>query len=113
MKTLDVKSLKKRMAQDKPYLLVDVLGPDHFREGHLPNAIAIDLESDHFTEEVEEKAGGKEMDVIVYCANAECEASPRAAEDLDDAGFKNVFDFEPGVEGWEEAGEPVSRPVNV
>ncbi|MCA9426097.1 MAG: rhodanese-like domain-containing protein [Candidatus Omnitrophica bacterium] len=107
MQTIDRKQLKQRMGKDEPFLLIDVLGPDHYREGHLPDAISIPLKSEHFVDRVEEKAGGKEMDIIVYCANTDCDASPRAAKELEEAGFKNVYDFEAGLEGWEKTGEPV------
>jgi len=42
--------------------------------------------------------------VVVYCANAECDASPKAAERLEEAGFTDVVDYQGGTQSWEEAG---------
>jgi len=41
---------------------------------------------------------------VVYCANANCEASPTAAKALEDKGYTNVVDFEEGYAGWRRAG---------
>jgi len=40
----------------------------------------------------------------VYCARTECQSSHHAAEKLEQAGFRNVIDFEGGAEEWKRAG---------
>ena len=49
----------------------------------------------------------KSRTVIVYCLNAECDASPKAVRRMEKLGYKNVFDYEAGKVDWKEAGLPV------
>jgi rhodanese-related sulfurtransferase len=65
------------------------------------------VDSDHFAERVERVAGGRQKPVIVYGANADCDASRKAAACLQESGFEHVFAYAGGIEAWEEAGEPV------
>lgn len=46
----------------------------------------------------------KDAEIVVYCANADCTASPELAEKIEEMGYSNVSDFEKGLAGWENAG---------
>ena len=46
----------------------------------------------------------KEQDIVVYCANADCDASPKLAEKLIEKGYTRVWDFEEGLAGWRKEG---------
>ena len=51
--------------------------------------------------------------VVIASAGADgtCDASPNAAQRLEEAGFRQVYDYEGGVQAWREAGERVEgRP---
>lgn len=50
----------------------------------------------------------REQPIVVYCANADCQASPRAAEALDEMDYEQVGDFEKGLSGWINAGLPLT-----
>lgn len=62
------------------------------------------LKSDHFVKGVEKKMGDKTEKVVVYCQNYDCDAFITAAKKLDEAGFKNVLDFEGGIDEWKRKG---------
>lgn len=49
----------------------------------------------------------RDAPVVVYCANAECDVSLKAARALEEKGYKNVIDFEDGYAGWRRAGYPL------
>ena len=86
---------------NEPFILVEVLGAEEFKKGHLPQAVNIPLA------ELEEKAPAqlkKDVKTIVYCANYHCTASTKAARKLVSLGFKDVLDFKAGKKGWQEAG---------
>lgn len=44
--------------------------------------------------------GDKQRKIVVYCANHDCDASDKAADRLEKAGFKNVYDYAGGTEDW-------------
>jgi rhodanese-related sulfurtransferase len=84
--------------------IVDVLSEEHFEEDYIPGAENIPLE--RIASEALEKFDKKE-EIVVYCKDEECSASPKGAEKLEKLGFKNVKDFEAGMKGWKEAGNEV------
>ncbi|REJ90885.1 MAG: hypothetical protein DWQ34_16370 [Planctomycetota bacterium] len=49
----------------------------------------------------------KDKPVIVYCANTECYASPKATKQMHDLGHATVYDYEAGKTDWKAAGLPV------
>jgi rhodanese-related sulfurtransferase len=84
------------------FVLVNVLSHEQFNKEHIRNSINIPLETKNFTNQVENVIGNKDRDVVVYCASFDCNASPKAAQKLDEAGFKNVYDYEGGMKDWME-----------
>lgn len=108
MKTISAIELKNRLSDDGT-LVLDVLPPDHFASEHIPGAKNVPLSLESFIGSVEVVASDKEQPIIVYCANADCDLSPKAVQQLERAGFKNVADFEGGIEAWKEAGFKLAR----
>ena len=109
MRTLKADRLKKMLDEQKDLTLINVLSEEDFRRVHIPGSENIPVDRNDFVQRVERLAGGKDATVIVYCADADCSASPKAAKKLEEAGFKNVFDFEGGVAEWRKAGHEVER----
>lgn len=101
MQTIDRNTLKRMNGeQDKDFVLVNVLSPEQFNEKHIRTSINIPLEQDDFADKVAEVAGSKDRDVVVYCASTDCDASPKAAEKLEQAGFSHIYDYEGGTRDW-------------
>ncbi|MDX1757520.1 MAG: rhodanese-like domain-containing protein [Marinobacter sp.] len=88
--------------QHRDFVLVNVLPREQFNERHIRTSINVPLTDDNFTQEVETVAGDKHREVVVYCANFQCDASAKAAEKLEAAGFDHVFDYEGGTQDWFE-----------
>lgn len=87
-------------------VLVDVRTQDEWDMGHLPNATFI--ESLHVNGNTSLLAGCEECNIAVYCHSGR--RAMNAAEVLDGAGFKHVYNVL-GVEQWMEAGvELVNTP---
>jgi rhodanese-related sulfurtransferase len=105
MKRLTTQQFEKLVEkQDPDRRVVNVLSEDQFRKRHIPGSVNVPLETEDFAAEVERVVGGKDAEVIVYCASEDCDASPRAAERLEQAGFGNVSDYEGGLRAWEQSG---------
>lgn len=105
METVTAEDLERMRENDDEFTLVDVLGEDHYNEMHIPGAVNIPL--DQIASEALDRFE-KDDRIVVYCANTDCGASPKAAEKLEKLGFTNVADFEAGLQGWKDAGREVS-----
>lgn len=108
MQPIDRESLRLRMAGADDLLVVEVLPTESYDEFHIPGAINVPVGSDDFAERIQ-AAANKDDEVVVYCQNIDCDASPRAAERMEELGFNRVFDYEAGKDDWRDAGLPVER----
>jgi rhodanese-related sulfurtransferase len=87
-------------AGERDFVLVNVLPREAFNEAHIRTSINIPQDEPGFEETVAKVAGSKNRDVVVYCASFDCDASLKAAEKLDKAGFAHIFDYEGGTRDW-------------
>lgn len=101
MQHISAQELNQRMNSDNRPVLINALPGDSFREKRIPGSINITEDN---IDSVEHIIPDKDQDIVVYCANSDCDASPKLAEKLLDRNYKNVWDFEEGLEGWVEAG---------
>lgn len=106
MQTIDRESLRLKMSRPDDLRVVEVLPKASYDDFHIPGAINVPVGSDDFAERIQ-AAANKDDEVVVYCQNADCDASPRAAAKLEELGFTRVFDYEAGKEDWRAAGLPV------
>lgn len=101
MRTISRDDLKRmNQGEDRDFVLINVLPRAAFNEKHIRTSINIPVDETGFVQQVETVAGGKDRDVVVYCASAECNASPNAARKLEQAGFTRVYDYEGGTRDW-------------
>jgi len=103
-KKITREELKKWIDEKKDFVLIDVLTGASYEGRHLPNAKNVSVGDTEFLEKVEKLVSGKEKIVVVYCSSFGCQASPRAAGALADAGYTNVYDFKGGLADWQDAG---------
>jgi rhodanese-related sulfurtransferase len=94
------KDLKTLVAQGRAQL-VEVLPASEFKKEHLPRAVNIPLADLTATTT---KSLRKDMAVIVYCADFQCDLSARAAWRLESMGFQEVYRYTPGKADWLAAG---------
>jgi rhodanese-related sulfurtransferase len=102
--TITADDLKEKLESDDDFVLIDTLGDMSYQRAHLPEAISISAKDNNFVANVEAAVADKSVPVIVYCASFSCDLSPQAAQDLVDAGFENVIDYEGGLKDWVESG---------
>jgi rhodanese-related sulfurtransferase len=83
-------------------ILLDVRTEAEVKEGALPNARNI-VYDDSFSN----KLGGlsKETPIFVYCAAGK--RSAKAAEILEEKGFKEVYQLKGGLDAWKKAKLPL------
>lgn len=107
MQTITTRELRRMQDRREDFELINVLPEESYREAHIPGSLSIPLNDANFVEAVKRTAGSKDRRIVVYCASETCDASPKAAEKLEQAGFSNVADYEGGVKQWQEAGLPL------
>ena len=107
MKTIEREELRQKIENAEEMTLIEVLPRENFEEFHLPGAINIPFGSEQFDERVQAVAG-KDEQVIVYCKDENCDASPKAAKRMEGLGFTNVLDYAAGKVDWRAADLPTA-----
>jgi rhodanese-related sulfurtransferase len=82
------------------------LAPKEYDDYHLPRAINIPL-GERFDRHIRSVVPENDTRLVVYCQDADCPVSRRAAERLEEIGYTNVADYAAGKEDWRRAGLPV------
>ena len=96
------------LLEDPPAGLVvlDVRTNDEFAEGHLPNAVNLDIQAAGFADDL--AALDREVPYLLYCRTDN--RSGRAREMMRDLGFAEVYEIGGGIVAWAEAGLAVVAP---
>lgn len=113
MNVISANQLQEMMTQKRDLHLLNVLPQDQFRQRHIPGSVNVPLQATPdgkgFAETVAKQVKSKDEPVVVYCANKGCDLSPKAAKQLEAGGFRQVMDFEGGLDEWEKQGKELSR----
>ena len=104
---IDTAGLKKLMDVKTPMALADARSGKWDDGKRIPGAIAIAPDSP--VESIEKALPDKNQLIVAYCSNLKCPASKALAERLLKLGYKNVLKYPEGIEGWMEAGQPVTE----
>ena len=84
-------------------VILDVRTAGEFAEGHIQNAINIDVESGQFDSGIAELDKAKTY--AVYCRSGR--RSGIAVGKMSDAGFTSLFNLNAGISDWQSQGYPV------
>ena len=103
MQEITRNQLQEKIESGSQFALLEVLAPEEYEKGHIPQAINVPL-NDEFDQSVTRAIPKKDKPVVVYCASETCEASPKAAKRLEELGYENVMDYTGGKKDWSEAG---------
>lgn len=104
MQTLTAEQLRRVIEGPQRVPVINVLDQESYDRKHIPDSVSVPLTEPNFVDQVDEQVSERTDPLVVYCASSSCDASERAAEKLEQAGFTGVRDFEGGVKGWEDAG---------
>lgn len=83
----------------------DANGRATFEAGHIPGAVHVD----YAAIDVSQLPTEADAKMVFYCKNEMCGASKKAAKQVASMGFKNVFVFKAGIDGWAKAGHTVAK----
>jgi rhodanese-related sulfurtransferase len=100
--------LLRKIEEDEEVVLVDALAPMVYAHSHLPGAINIPP-SDVEPLRLAKRIPDKRTEIVVYCANRECDDSVKTAEQLVSLGYAHVRHYAGGKDEWRERGLPLER----
>lgn len=86
-------------------IVLDVRTPGEFAEGHIANAININVEGAQFASQIE--ILDKSAAYAVYCHSGR--RSGIAIDKMASAGFVNLYNLDRGISAWTAAGLPVTQ----
>ena len=92
-------------SQEAGVISLDVRTAQEFAEGHLKNAININVESGNFENEIANL--DKTATYAVYCRSGR--RSAVAVDLMQKAGFTNLFNLDGGVIDWTASGYPLEK----
>ena len=93
-----------RRLHDPALTVVDVLPESSYVEWHIPGAISLPLEL--IGSHARELLPDRDVEVVVYCGNAECSRSLHASQQLHELGYSNIRIYRGGIADWMDSGEP-------
>ena len=102
---LDVQSFNETMRRTPAKTILDVRTAQEVAGGTLPGAVNIDFFAPDFARQVGRL--DKTKSVFVYCAVGG--RSSKAAQQLQQAGVKTVYNLSGGMQAWQQAGFPTTQ----
>lgn len=105
--TITCDELRRKIESGEPFVLVDALPPMSLAHSHLPGAI--NLPPERVDTAAPKRIADKEAEIVVYCANPDCESSIDTSSRLLALGYTNVRHYAGGKDEWREAGLPLER----
>ena len=97
---LDARAFNDKMRQTPTKTVLDVRTAQELVGGTLPGAVNIDFFAPNFTSQLARL--DKTKPVFVYCAVGG--RSGKATQQLQQAGFKTVYNLSGGTQAWQQAG---------
>lgn len=90
---------------NEQFVILDVRTTEEFADGHIENAINIDVNSGQFREDINKL--NKDDTYLVYCRSGI--RSDNARDIMEEIGFSNVYNMTGGILDWENEGLPVVK----
>ena len=100
--------LRAKLDRGDDFVLVDALAPIAFARSRLPGAI--NLPPDWVDDRAPRRIPDRTAEVVVYCADVDCESSVVVAQRLLELGYERVGHYAGGKRDWVEAGFPLETP---
>jgi len=103
----------KQRIEDGNVTVIDTRNSDRFELGHVDGSVSLpsgesarDAHGEEYAKAVEEAAGGRDAEVILFCG--EGNRSARTADALkNEHGFENVNSVVGGIKLWHDLGYPI------
>ena len=101
-KNIDVNKAEEIIKTTENVVVLDVRTPQEFSEGHIENALNIDIYSSDFETQLAQL--DKSKNYVVICRSGG--RSAKASDKMIELGFENVSNVEGGFSSWSSSGKP-------
>ncbi|MFP5471821.1 MAG: rhodanese-like domain-containing protein [Bacteroidia bacterium] len=101
-KNVDVNKAQEIISSAENVVVLDVRTPQEFSEGHMENAVNIDIYSSDFEAQLAQL--DKSKTYVVVCRSGG--RSAKASDKMTSMGFESVNNMEGGFTAWAGAGKP-------
>jgi rhodanese-related sulfurtransferase len=108
MESITADELLQRIESDGELVIVDALAPMVYAHSHLPGAINIPPPAVDETR-LARRIPDRTTEIVVYCANVECDDSVATGRRLQELGYTNVRHYAGGKDDWKAHGLPLER----
>ena len=102
MRTLKATQVKSKLEDNPGIILVMTLGPKAFSKCHIPGSVNV------WNIESAKRRFAKNTEIIVYCSDQSCMSSYYAYQQLERAGYQNIWRFSGGLVEWSQLGYPLA-----
>jgi len=107
--------LHRWMVEKKNFFLIDTLPADHFQRVRLPGSANACVFEVDFIDQVKAISKDRDGEIVLYGSSGRSMDAIKAAEKLQDAGYRQVNVLTGGIEAWRSAdlvleGEAVAEP---
>ena len=108
IQNMNVEEFEKQLIVTKGEQLIDVRTPQEFEKYRIRSAKNLDVRNPNFRREIEKL--DKNKSVLVYCLSGA--RSKSAANVFKEAGFKNIYELDGGINSWSKAGKPIDQDLS-
>jgi rhodanese-related sulfurtransferase len=105
VKDLAPEDFQKKLKSTEQAILIDVRTPGEVQQGMIAGAVPIDFNSPDFKSKISKL--DKTKPYFVYCAAGG--RSSKAANMMEELGFKKVYNLMGGITAWQDEGLPVKK----
>lgn len=95
---LNSNEFSKKLKEDDNAVLLDIRTPNEFHQGHIPNAILMNIYDPSFADDIQQL--DKNKNYYLYCRSGN--RSYHAGRLMLQLGFKNVYNLISGILDWAE-----------
>ena len=108
---LSVNQFEKQMRALLNHCIIDVRTPEEYQEGHIHNAININVDNADFETQIQKL--NKNKSFLVYCRSGR--RSNNAIQKMIKLGFYKVYNLDGGIIAWQNEKKAISKistPLN-
>ena len=108
LRDITADDLLEKIERGDDFVLVDALAPMIYAHSHLPGAINIPpsaVDADRIARRIPSRT----TEIVVYCANPNCDDSVATAKRLQELGYRDVRHYAGGKDEWKARGLPLER----
>ena len=101
----DAAQLIEENRNNPDFIILDVRTPEEYSDGHIENALNLDVKSESFTEQAVKLDKGKTY--LLHCRSGS--RSEMAVKIMEKSGFTDIYEIGGGFEEWKNEGLPVAK----